>query len=115
MNDPAQTASFFSIAGALPSEMIVLLVITLLVSAAGFYRFVWFISLGYAFSVAAMAVASLFLFYTTLGPLTGLQCALLAAYGVRLGAFLARREWKASYRRELEDNERAGHGRRAGA
>jgi steroid 5-alpha reductase family enzyme len=103
MNASAQIGSFFSISGPLPAETAILLAIALLVSAAGFYRFVYFISLGYAFSIATMATASLFLFRSTLGPLTALQCLVLAVYGVRLGTFLLHREWKTSYRRELSD------------
>ena len=108
MNALLPATSLTTLFGTLPPEMLILLAVALTVSALGFFRFVWFISLGYAFSVAAMAAVMLVLYTTTLGALTGLQCVLLAAYGVRLGTFLARREWKTSYRRELEEtNERA--------
>lgn len=79
--------------------------LALLVSSAGFYRVVYFISTGYAFSITAMAVASGWVHRHALEPLVMLQLALLALYGLRLGGFLLRRERSASYRKEREDIE----------
>ncbi|NMM99660.1 steroid reductase [Bifidobacterium sp. DSM 109958] len=90
----------------------------LAVSAIGFRKFVWFISLGYGFSVAAIGVALAAVGLAGLAsdshdaaaltPLGAVLCALLVVYGVRLGGFLLARERRsASYRdamrREIKD------------
>lgn len=62
--------------------------------AVGFARFVWFMSVGYGFAVAGIAVAAL-VYGAAAGMLTpALLIALVvcAAYGLRLGSFLLRRE-----------------------
>ena len=47
---------------ALPVNFWLLFGICMLVSAIGFKNYVWFISLGYGFSIAAQGVAMLFLY-----------------------------------------------------
>lgn len=91
-------------------NMTVLLVLALTVSALGFLRVVYFVSLGYAFSVAGMAALSLVWFWPTLDGPTLAQCLLLAVYGLRLGTYLVRREREASYRRELAEVQARGSG-----
>lgn len=72
----------------------ILFAAALLCCAMGFKRFVWFMSVGYGFAVAGIAVAALV--YGAVEELLTLPLtvALLvcAAYGVRLGWFLLRRE-----------------------
>lgn len=80
----------------------------LLVSALGFYRFVYFISLGYGFSVAAMGLVLLGLFWDRLSIFTILLCTVLILYGLRLGGFLLHRERSsASYRAAMAREGRA--------
>ena len=59
----------------------------LLISSIGFKKYVWFISIGYGFSIAGEGILMLILFgigqKLTLG--TVLCCALLTVYGCRLG------------------------------
>lgn len=79
------------------------LALALLVSALGFVRLVYFVSLGYGLSVSAIALASLFLERHT-ASVTGLVHAVaLALYGVRLTSYLLWRERQPAYRRELEE------------
>ena len=78
-----------------------LLGLTLLVTSAGFYRLVYFISLGYAFSVVALAKATALRFWPNRTPAAALQGALLAAWGLRLGGYLLRRQLEPSYREQL--------------
>ncbi|MBK9258407.1 MAG: DUF1295 domain-containing protein [Polyangiaceae bacterium] len=75
--------------------------ISLVVSAAGFYRIYYFVSLGYAFSIALMALVTPWLFRSTLDLWTALQCTGLLAYGMRLGSFLIRRERSPAYQKEM--------------
>ena len=76
--------------------------LALLISASGFYRTVYFVSVGYAFSIAAMAVTTLLVFRQELTWFNLLQNVCLAVYGLRLGAYLLRREVKSSFSKERE-------------
>lgn len=73
----------------------------LIVSAIGFKKYVWFISIGYGFAIAGIGVLLLILFGAGYGggkltALTGAACALLILYGCRLGGYLSFRELKVS-------------------
>ena len=85
-----------------PSEILVLAASSLVVSALGWKKFVYFISLGYGFSIAVMGLLMLVLFMDSLSVPSVLLSLLLVAYGCRLGGFLLHRELRsASYRKEL--------------
>ncbi len=84
--------------------------IALSVSVLGFYRLVYFVSLGYAFSITSIAAVALWRFWAVVDVPVAAQCALLAAYGVRLGTFLVRREREPSYQRELLEVQQRGAG-----
>ena len=76
--------------------------VAMLVSAIGFKNYVWFISLGYGFSIAASGLLMLGLFHGGLTLGTILCCAICFLYGCRLGAYLAYREFKSSsYRKNM--------------
>jgi steroid 5-alpha reductase family enzyme len=77
--------------------------LALLISASGFYRTVYFVSIGYAFSIAAMAVTTLLVFRQDLAWFNLLQNVCLAVYGLRLGTYLLRREAKSSFSKEREN------------
>ena len=62
-----------------------LLICALVISAIGFKNYVWFISLGYGFSIAGEGLLMLLFFRDSLTPGTALCCLLLLAYGLRLG------------------------------
>ena len=76
-----------------------LVILSLVVSSIGFHKFVWFISLGYGFSIAAEGVLLLVWLRADLSPVTVLMCLLLVAYGLRLAIYLLIRERRsAAYR-----------------
>ena len=80
----------------------ILLLVCLVVSSIGFKKFVYFISLGYGFSIAAEGVTLLLLFRDDLEPATVVMCLLLVVYGSRLGGYLLVRERNsASYQRVM--------------
>ena len=84
-----------------PITIWILVAIALVVSALGFKKYVWFISLGYGFSIAAEGIALLIIFPQD--PLTGIACALFVIYGCRLGGYLAFREFKSgSYAKHMK-------------
>ena len=83
-------------------------VLSLLVCLCGFKKYVYFLSIGYGFSVsvigAAMAVMSLMGIYPAVGIAHYLQFALFVIYGFRLSGFLLIREIKnAAYRKTLAE------------
>lgn len=82
--------------------------LSLLVCLCGFKKYVYFMSIGYGFSVAilgaAMAVLGLMGSYGTLTLAHYIQFALFVIYGFRLSGFLLIRELKnAAYRKTLAE------------
>lgn len=87
---------------AFPITFWILLGVALVVSAMGFKNYVWFISLGYGFSIAAEGIAMLIFYHKTLTIATVLLSALFIVYGLRLSGYLAIREAKsASYKKHM--------------
>ena len=77
--------------------------ICMLVSAIGFKNYVWFISLGYGFSIAAEGLAMLILYGQNLTVGTVITCVLFILYGLRLGGYLAIREFGGSaYKKNMK-------------
>ena len=84
-------------------EFLILLIVSLVVSSIGFYKYVYFISLGYGFSVAAMGIALPIMYRDYLGWDTIIISLLFVIYGCRLGGYLLIREIKsASYRSTMK-------------
>ena len=87
----------------LPLNFWLLFGICMLVSAIGFKNYVWFISLGYGFSIAAQGVAMLLLYGNSLTLGTIITCVLFILYGLRLGGYLAIREFGgSSYKKNMK-------------
>lgn len=87
----------------LPIDFWILFGICLLVSAIGFKNYVWFISLGYGFSIAAQGVAMMIMYGQGLTLGTIIACVLFILYGLRLGGYLAIREFgKSSYKKNMQ-------------
>ncbi len=80
-----------------------------LLCSVGFYKFVYFLSIGYGFAVAGGGITILILgfiegWFADLWWLALIQAALFVAYGVRLSGFLLVREIKnAAYRKTLKE------------
>ena len=76
----------------------ILLAVCAIACCVGFYKFVYFLSIGYGFAVAAggVAVLVMYLINPSATPLwiVLIQTALFVAYGVRLSGFLLVRELK---------------------
>ena len=82
----------------------ILAVVAAVLSAVGFYKFVYFLSIGYGFAVAGIGVALMVLFGKSMQAVHFVQCALFILYGARLSGFLLYREIKnAAYRKTLAD------------
>ncbi|MCE1206268.1 MAG: DUF1295 domain-containing protein [Spirochaetia bacterium] len=73
-------------------------------SAAGFKKFVWFISIGYAFAISGMSLAIAVLFAERLTVPVVVMLSILFAYSMRLGIFILLRERKnAAYKKVLAE------------
>ena len=76
----------------------ILLAVCAVACAVGFYKFVYFLSIGYGFAVGfgGIAVLVMYLVNPTATPfwIVLVQCALFIAYGARLSGFLLVREFK---------------------
>ena len=93
----------------LPFHFWLLFGICMLVSAIGFKNYVWFISLGYGFSIAAEGLAMLILYSESLTLGTILCCVLFILYGLRLGGYLAIRELgSSSYKKNMKGEIKEG-------
>lgn len=92
-------------------QFAILVAVALVVSSIGFKKFVWFISLGYGFSMAAIGVALLVMFGSQLNPVTLVMCVLLMVYGLRLGGYLLMRERRsAAYNHVMKTQVNDGSG-----
>ena len=90
-------------------KFLILFLVAVLISSIGFKKFVWFISLGYGFSIAGIGVALLIMFAKNLTPVTAIMAVMLIIYGCRLGGYLLIREKKsASYQRTMKNDIKDG-------
>ena len=84
-------------------EFLILFVAALVISSIGFKNYVWFISLGYGFSIAGEGILMLILYRNNLTLGTIICCALFIVYGIRLGGYLAIREFGgSSYKKNMK-------------
>lgn len=90
-------------------KFLILFIIAMLISSIGFKKFVWFISLGYGFSIAGLGIAMIVMFAKGLTPLTLIMCILFIIYGCRLGGYLLIREKRsASYQSTMKNEIKDG-------
>ncbi len=88
---------------AVPGFFWLLFAAAMLISSIGFYKYVYFISLGYGFSIAGLGLLMMFLFGDSLTGGTVFACILFVIYGIRLGGFLLVRELRSSaYRSKMK-------------
>ncbi len=90
-------------------KFLILFAVAMLISAIGFKKFVWFISLGYGFSMAGIGVALLVMYLKSLTVVTALMSVMLIIYGCRLGGYLLVREKKSkSYQNTMKNDIKDG-------
>lgn len=91
--------------------LLITFLIALLFSSVGFKKYVWFISIGYGFSVCGIGVGLLIVGRNDLTIGTILGCVLFMIYGIRLGGYLAYRELKSStYNSKMKTEIKSGKG-----
>lgn len=92
------------LSAAFPNTIWIILAVCALMCAIGFYKFVYFLSVGYGFAVLGAGAAILIIYGKELSIWTIVMCLLLMVYGVRLGGFLLWREIKStSYRKTFKE------------
>ena len=92
-----------------PISLWILLGVALVVSSIGFKNYVWFISLGYGFSIAAEGAAMLIIYREDLTLASLMLSVLFILYGLRLSGYLAIREAKsASYKKHMTNEIKDG-------
>ena len=80
----------------------ILLLVSLIFSAVGFYMYIYFFSVGYGLSAAALGVTLAIGFRARIGAGELLACLLLLIYGLRLSGYLLIREIRSlAYRKVL--------------
>ena len=78
------------------SEFWILCAAAALVCAIGFHKYVWFISVGYGLSIAAIGAGLLVIYWAELDGWKAAACVLFLCYGLRLGGYLLYRELKSA-------------------
>lgn len=79
------------------NEILFIFIAVLLVCLIGFKKYVWFISLGYGFSISAIGIMLFVLFNDQIDIYKIIGALVLVLYGFRLGGFLAFRELRSSF------------------
>ncbi len=88
---------------AFPIQFLYLFIAAMVISSIGFKNYVWFISLGYGFSIAGEGLLMLLLYGESLSIGTIICCVLFIIYGCRLGGYLAIREFgSSSYKKNMK-------------
>lgn len=86
------------------TQILIILLLILLVSSIGFKKYVWFISIGYGFSISITGLASLIIFKDTQDLGMIISSIILFLYGIRLSGYLAYRELKStSYNNKMKN------------
>lgn len=81
----------------------ILVLVSAVLCSIGFYKHVYFLSIGYGFSIAGIGAALWILYASSIDAVGILSCLVLILYGVRLSGFLLYREYKNSaYSRTLK-------------
>ncbi len=89
-------------------ELLWIFIAAMLISSIGFKNYVWFISIGYGFSIAGEGILMMLLYGKQLTVGTIICCALFILYGCRLGGYLISREigdnsYKKNMKGEIKD------------
>ena len=83
------------------SYLLILLAVSLAVSALGWIYFIYFFSIGYGFGVSALAIAMAVMFKDVLTVPTAMLCAVMFIFGCRLGLYLLTREKRSTEYRKI--------------
>ncbi len=89
----------------------ILFAAAMLCCISGFYKYVYFISIGYGAAISGQGAAMLWLFRDSLSPAVIISCTIFILYGLRLSGYLLYRELKsASYQKHMVTEIKDGSG-----
>jgi steroid 5-alpha reductase family enzyme len=80
----------------------ILVGVTLLICLIGFKRMVYFLNIGYTFSIVALVLVALVCLWKNASLLVILQIAGITFWGLRLGIFVVKRELNPGYKKERD-------------
>ena len=84
------------------AHLLILLALSFVVSAVGWFYFIYFFSIGYGLSISALAVATVVIFWDVMTLPVAILSGVLFIYGIRLALYLLLRERRsASYKKIL--------------
>lgn len=83
--------------------ILVLAVLAFIIASIGFRKTLWFISIGYAFSISAMVIVTVFVYRDQTTLISALQNVALLLWSLRLGVYLIRREAAATMPASVND------------
>lgn len=93
------------------NDLGILFIVAAVLCAIGFYKYVYFLSVGYGLAIAGLGIAILTLFHRQAAVVNAVQCLIFTAYGARLSGFLITREIRSgAYRKTLSSTTAAGAG-----
>lgn len=93
------------------AEFGILFIVALVCCIIGFYKYVYFISIGYGLAISGQGAAMLLLLRDRLSVPVVISCLLFILYGLRLSGYLFYREVKSnSYRRHMKTEIKDGSG-----
>lgn len=81
--------------------LLILLLVSLAVSALGWIYFIYFFSIGYGLAISALSVATLVVFRDVMTLPVAVLCAVLFIYGIRLALYLFLREKKSATYKQI--------------
>lgn len=85
-----------------PDSFWIILLVSALMCSVGFYKFYYFLSVGYGLAVAGSGCTILILYGSNASPITIIMSVLFIIYGLRLSGYLLIREAKsATYRKKI--------------
>ena len=86
-----------------PKIMLTLLIVCAVLTLVGYYKFVWFMSVGYGLAVWGIGLVLIIAFRSHITAPTVALCFLLMIYGLRLSGFLLLRELRnKNYKKKVE-------------
>lgn len=97
--------------GIMLKTLLILFAAAMICCAVGFYKYVYFISIGYGFAISGQGIVLLILLRESLTPAVIITSVILILYGFRLSGYLLIRELRSkSYRTHMKTEIKDGSG-----
>lgn len=84
--------------------LLIFLIVALILSSIGFYKYVYFLSVGYGLAISGISVAVIITMFKNFNAIDFVLAILLFLYGIRLSGFLIFRELKSKQYKKTLNN-----------